>query len=310
MDCQNLARYIKTELQTNGFSIFSISGIQKFELEKKNYKKWLDKGFHGKMKYLENHLDIRFQPELIFEGTQTIITVLLNYYPQKKLPFNDNYRIAKYAYGKDYHTVIKNKLNNIAEEAIKKYGHFNYRSFTDSAPLPDRHLAQKSGLGWIGKNTLLMNKEMGSFFFIGHLFLDIKLPEDQKEIHEDLCLNCDKCLKACPTKALYEPYKMNAVKCLSYQTIENKDSHKDVDSNQFRGYIYGCDICQDVCPFNKNPTPTSINEFLPNIELHSMSKQKWIDLKPMKFGELFKGSAVKRAGYKGIMQNISWIRDL
>jgi epoxyqueuosine reductase len=307
MDSRKLAIFLKEELTKEGFFEFRINKIPNLLTEKKGFEQWLVKGFHGKMSYLEKNLDLRFQPETIMEGTQTIITVLLSYFPAEKLPFTNNYRIAKYAYGKDYHDVIKSKLNRVAEEAVVKFGDFQFRSFTDSAPIPDRHLAQKSGLGWIGKNTLLINKNRGSFFFIGHLFLDIKLPEDEIIIQEDLCLDCNKCLKACPTQALYAPYKMDATKCLSYQTIENKSAEKDIPPQKFRGYIYGCDICQDVCPFNSKPISHSTNEFKPHPELFEMTKEKWQHMEPMQFGEIFRGSAVKRAGYKGIKQNINWI---
>lgn len=309
MNRLEMANFFKEKLNKEGFFSSVIYKAPDLTIEKSNFEEWISQGFHGKMKYLENHLDIRFQPELILEDTKTIITVLLNYYPKQKISFNDNYRIAKYAYGKDYHHVIKEKLNKVAEEAKLNFGEFNYRSFTDSAPLPDRHLSQKSGLGWIGKNTLLINKEMGSFFFIGHLFLDIELPTGTINIQQDLCKDCDKCLKACPTNALFEPYKMDATKCLSYQTIENKDAQKDIPPKNFRGYIYGCDICQDVCPFNKNPIPHQIEEFDPHPKLLSMNKDKWKELQPMEFGEIFRGSAVKRAGYKGLMQNINWLKS-
>lgn len=308
MNRQEMASFFKEEIKKQGFFESSIYHVPNLQHEKNNFEQWIAHGYHGKMKYLENHLDIRFQPHLILEGTKTIITVLLNYYPKKKIPFSDNFRIAKYAYGKDYHDIIKSKLNTIAETAKVRFGHFNHRAFTDSAPLPDRHLAQKSGLGWIGKNTLLINKKIGSFFFIGHLFLDIELTYDSFNHKEDLCKDCDKCLKACPTNALYAPYRMDATKCLSYQTIENKDAIKDISPQKFRSYIYGCDVCQDVCPFNKASIPHSTVEFEPHPDLLNMNKQKWLDLKPMEFGEMFRGSAVKRAGYKGLKQNIDWIQ--
>jgi len=309
MNRQKLAAFLKEELEKEGFSEWRIHDIPQLEKEKSYYISWLEKGFHGKMKYLENHQEIRFQPDLIMEGTQSIITVLMNYYPQKKLSFTNNYRIAKYAYGKDYHYIINDKLSSVAEKAIQIFGHFNFRSFTDSAPLPDRNLAEKSGLGWIGKNTLLLNKNLGSFFFIGHLFLDIKLDNDPFDIQEDLCKDCDKCLKACPTNALYDAYKMDATKCISYQTIENKDAQKDIPPQKFRGYIYGCDICQDVCPFNKNPISHKIEELNSHPNLIKMNKHKWENLRAMEFGEMFRNSAVKRAGYKGLMQNINWIKS-
>jgi epoxyqueuosine reductase len=308
MDRQALATFFKVELKNQGFFESRIHDIPNLEKEKTHFVEWLKKDYHGKMKYLENHLELRFQPELILEGTQSIITVLLNYYPQKKINFSNNYRIAKYAYGKDYHDIIKSKLKQTAEKAISLFGSFNYRAFTDSAPLPDRHLAEKSGLGWIGKNTLLINKNHGSFFFIGHIFLDVKLDYEPFTIQEDLCKDCNKCLKACPTQALFEPYKMNASKCLSYQTIENKSAQKDIPPPKFRSYIYGCDICQDVCPYNKRAIGHNIEEFNPHPKLLEMTKEKWHQLQPMEFGEIFRGSAVKRAGYKGLMQNINWIR--
>lgn len=304
----SISDFLKKEIQDAGFLEFSINKAHALPEDLKlKFQQWIQKDYHGKMKFLENHVDMRFNPDLLMPGVKTIITVLLNYYPHEKISIKDNYRIAKYAYGKDYHFVIKDKLNAIAEKCQEEYGSFNYRSFTDSAPIPDRLWAQLGGLGWIGKNTLLINKEYGSFFFIGHLFIDKEIADSNPSIQEDLCLDCDKCLKACPTQALFSPYQMDATKCLSYQTIENKDPIKDLPPKKFRNFIYGCDICQDVCPFNKAPLPHQMEAFKPHPDLFQMTKTKWENLEAMQFGELFRGSAAKRAGFKGFTQNIKWL---
>ncbi len=302
------SKYIKQTCLEEGFLDCSISNAKELKSEKKDFEQWISKGYHGKMKFLENNMDMRFNPELLMPETKSILTVLLNYYPQKTMSVKDNYRIAKYAYGQDYHYIVKEKLKNVAQKCEDKFGKFQYRAFTDSAPIPDRIWAKKGGLGWIGKNTLLINKQYGSFFVIGHLFLDKELSEDHN-LQEDLCLDCTKCIDACPTNALYDAYKMDAQKCLSYQSIENKSASKDIDPKQFRNWIFGCDICQDVCPFNKKPLPTSTKSFQAHPQLYKLRKKDWDELKPMDFGEIFRGTAVKRAGYKGLSQNISWIKD-
>lgn len=302
----SFSEFIIQECLKAGFLECSINKANPIEEEKSHYLAWINNGYHGKMRYMENHLEMRFNPQLLMPGVKSIITVLLNYYPHEKMPLKDNYRIAKYAYGKDYHDIIKDKLKVVAERCIEKFGNFNYRAFTDSAPIPDRIWAKKGGLGWIGKNTLLINKNHGSFFFIGHLFIDKDL-ELLTKFQEDLCLDCDKCLKACPTQALITPYQMDATKCLSYQTIENKSAEKDISPEKFRNSVYGCDICQDVCPFNKEAKPHQTKEFDPHPDLLKLNKEDWQNLKPMHFGEIFRGSAVKRAGYKGLLQNINWI---
>jgi len=303
----SLSEYIKQECLQQGFFDCSISTASALSHEKESYTKWIAEGKHGKMSYLAKHTEMRFDPRLLMPGTKSIVSVLLNYYPQEKMPFSNNYRIAKYAYGQDYHQIVKDKLNRVAEACITQYGSFKYRAFTDSAPILDRVWAQKGGLGWIGKNTLLINKTQGSFFIIGHLFMDKELIADQR-FQEDLCLDCDKCISACPTRAL-EPYTLDARKCLSYQTIENKSPEKDIAPRDFRNWIFGCDICQDVCPFNSNPEPHSTPEFHPHPQLFQLKKADWQALQPMVFGEIFRGTAVKRTGYKGLMQNINWIEE-
>lgn len=303
------SQFIIEEAQKLGFLECSIQKAQKITEGKETYTDWLEKGYHGKMQYLENNLDMRFNPEELMPGTKTIVTVLLNYFPEKKMPISGNFRISKYAYGQDYHHIIKNKLRVLAEKCKTQFGEFNYRAFTDSAPILDRRWAQKAGLGWIGKNTLLINKKHGSFFFIGQLFIDMELSSVVKPIQEDLCLNCDRCLKACPTNALFAPYQMDATKCISYQTIENKSPQKDISPNEFRNWVYGCDICQDACPFNKQSIPHQTEELKPHPLLFKLRKEDWKSLEPMTFGEIFRGSAVKRIGFQRFKENISYIQQ-
>lgn len=301
-----LTAYLKESCINEGFLDCSISKAEELLDEKIEFKKWLAKAYHGKMKFLENNMDMRFNPALLMPGTKSIVSVLLNYFPQRKMPIQNNYRIAKYAYGKDYHYIVKEKLNNVAQKCQEQFGDFNYRAFTDSAPIPDKIWAKKGGLGWIGKNTILINKDHGSFFVIGHLFIDIELDSTQQH-QADLCLDCNKCIKACPTNALHTAYQIDATKCLSYQSIENKCAEKDIAPNKFRNWIFGCDICQDVCPFNKNPEPTKEDGFEAHPKLFDLRKTDWENLKPMDFGELFRDTSVKRAGYKRITETIDWI---
>ncbi len=303
-----LSEYFENECYKAGFAGFTINKAEPLEGHLEYLQEWLSHGYHGKMGYLAKNTAIRYNPTLLMPEVKSIITVLLNYYPSQKMSIDDNYRIAKYAYGKDYHDIVKEKLNKIAQGAFEKYGDFNFRSFCDSAPIADRVWAQKGGLGWIGKNTLLINKDLGSFFFIGHLFIDRELPTWQST-QPDLCLDCDKCLKACPTQAFFAPYQMNASKCLSYQTIENKSDIKDIEPKKFRNWIFGCDICQDVCPYNKISTPHIIEELNPHQSLFAMKKADWEQLTPEAFQQIFNKSAVKRAGYKGLTQNINWVKQ-
>ena len=250
---------------------FHACGISKADLLAEDaflLEKWLAQNHEGEMAYMRNHIEKRTDPRLLVENAKSVISVLLNYYPEKPLQTEDQYKISKYAYGTDYHFVLKDKLTELLSFIEEICGKRTARIFVDSAPVLDKRWAQKSGLGWIGKNTCLITKEQGSFFFIGEIIIDLELDAD-KPI-EDYCGSCTKCLNACPTNALVAPYRLDARKCISYLTIENKEEIPDRFKNSFNNWIYGCDICQDVCPWNKKAITTLIPEFKPSIELSQM----------------------------------------
>ncbi|PKP31316.1 MAG: tRNA epoxyqueuosine(34) reductase QueG [Bacteroidetes bacterium HGW-Bacteroidetes-17] len=270
-------------------------------------KKWLDQDHEGEMAYMRNHFEKRTDPRLLVENAKSVISVLLNYFPEKQLHTEDQYKISKYAYGIDYHFVLKDKLSELLSFIEELCGKRTSRIFVDSAPVLDKRWAQKSGLGWIGKNTCLITKEQGSFFFIGEIIIDLDLDAD--EPIEDYCGSCTKCLNACPTNALVAPYRLDARKCISYLTIENKDEIPDRYKNSFNKWIYGCDICQDVCPWNKKAIPTLIPEFKPSDDLTQMKNEDWQNLEKGKFNNLFKNSAVLRTKFAGLKRNIKFVSD-
>ncbi len=306
---QALASFLKQTCLEVGFADCGISRAHEVDLlHQRAYNEWIEKGHHGKMEYLARNEHLRFNPAKLMPGTKSILTVILNYFPEKQMKVAKNYRIAKYAYGQDYHTVIKQMLETVVQRAKDKFGEFEYRAFTDSAPIPDLYWAQEAGLGNRGKNSLLIHPRFGSFIFVGHIFLSADLPPDGGR-RQDICVDCNRCIRACPTQALYAPGKIDAQKCISYQTIENKSAVKDVQPSAFKNWIYGCDICQDACPYNKNIEPHRIAALQAKPRLFELNKEAWEHMTPMEFGELFRGSAVKRAGYKGIKQNIAWLQS-
>lgn len=303
-----LASFLKTTALELGFADSGLWQVQEVDKSHQQaYQQWLDKGHHAQMAYMERNQALRFNPERLMPGAKSVLTVLLNYYPAQKMPRRHNYRLSKYAYGQDYHHVIKNKLQVLAQKAIERFGTFDYRAFTDSAPIPDAYWAQKVGLGKRGKNTLLIHRQHGSFVFIGHLFMSVELPPDKPAAAQDICKDCDRCLRACPSQALYAPGMLDANRCISYQTIENKSDIKGLAPDSFHHWIYGCDICQDVCPYNANLSPHTHAELQAKPQLMSLDKQAWQQMSPMAFGELFRGSAVKRVGYQGLRRNMAWV---
>jgi len=270
---------------------------------------WLQQGFQANMSYLERNREKRYDPRLLVEGTATVITVLQNYFPSEKLTEENNYKIAKYAYGKDYHKLIRKKLEKLLNFIENHTGKLEgARAFTDSAPVLDRAWAQKSGLGFIGKNTCLIHPRKGSFFFIGHLLIPIALEPSANEI-TDYCGTCRRCLDACPTGALVEAHRLDARKCISYLTIEHKGELPEALKQQFEGWIFGCDICQDVCPWNRFARPHNEPGFLLSEQLKKMQKPDWEKLDENTFNELFAGSAVKRAAFNGLKRNIDFIKN-
>ncbi len=292
-----------------GFSACGICRAEALTQDAVFMEQWLSRHANAGMHYLETNKEKRYDPRLLAEGTQSIVTVLLNYYPKNVMRHDDNYRIAKYAYGKDYHYVIKEKLRQllgfIEDETQCRYP--EARAFTDSAPVLDRAWAVKAGLGFIGKNTNLIMPKGGSFYFIGHLMLPIAIDNDNTVI-ANRCGRCDKCLKACPTQAIESPFNINASKCISYLTIEHKGDFPNIDKNLFNDYILGCDICQDVCPYNKFAIPTEEMLLQPSEQLMKMKKKDWQSLDNASFKILFKGSVAERAGFKGLRRNIDFLK--
>ena len=299
----NHAQIIKQKAQELGFSACGIAQARGLEEERERLKSFLEMNYHGKMGYLANHFEKRLDPRLMVEGAKSIIVVLLNYFPHQMQAGTNLPLISKYAYGKDYHLVIREKLQQLQAFINDEIQPVSGRCFTDSAPVLERSWAVEAGLGWIGKNGLLLNRELGSYFFIGELIIDIDLEYDQPYTKEH-CGSCNQCLSACPTKALEKPYILNAQKCISYLTIELKDSIPEELQPQLMRRAYGCDICQDVCPWNQRPTKHTTPEFTPNNELLQLSKENWLNLSKEQFNAIFKDSAVKRIGYQKLKENI------
>lgn len=302
-----LSNWIVAEAGKLGFDACGIARATALEKESAHVEQWLEEQHEGEMSYLNRNKEKRYDPRLLVEGTRSIVTVLYNYFPKQKLPETDNFKIAKYAYGADYHDVLKRKMRQLLERIENHVGKMQgCRVFVDSAPVLDRAWAVKCGLGFIGKNTSLIHPKKGSFFFIGHLFLPMELTETGHE-STNRCGRCTRCIEACPTGALEAPFRIDARKCISYLTIEHKGSLVGFDPNRFNDWIYGCDICQDVCPYNRFSLPNAEPEFQPSEKLLSMRKEDWKNIDQTVFEALFKHSAVKRAGYEGLKRNIDFI---
>lgn len=299
--------WIIAEAERMGFDACGISCATLLETESAHVEQWLESGREGEMGYLTRNKEKRYDPRLLVEGTKSIITVLYNYFPQQIIGEGDKFKIAKYAYGADYHDVLKNKMRLLLERIEGRTGKMEgTRVFVDSAPVLDRAWAVRCGLGFIGKNTTLIHPKKGSFFFIGHLFLPIELAETS-QMMPNKCGRCTKCIDACPTGALEAPFHIDARKCISYLTIEYKGNLAHLDSKAFNGWMYGCDICQDVCPYNKFSLPNIEPEFQPSEQLLAMHDDDWKNLTKTDFDTLFKHSAVQRAGYEGLKRNINFI---
>lgn len=282
-----------------------ISKADFLEAEAPRLERWLEKNRHGEMAYMENHFDKRLDPRLLVEGAKSVISVLLNYYPEET-QIADTYKISKYAYGQDYHHVIKSKLRQLQEFITDEIGEVNGRAFVDSAPVLDKAWAAKSGLGWIGKHSNLLTQKAGSFYFIAELIVDMDLEYDTPVT--DHCGTCTACVDACPTEAIVDPYVVDGSKCISYFTIELKNEIPNEFHGQFDDWAFGCDICQDVCPWNKFSEPHSEPLFNPNPELLSMSKKDWEDITEDVFRKVFQKSAVKRTKFSGLRRNIKFLK--
>ncbi len=299
-----LSQEIKSKALGCGFDACGISKIEPLVFDAKKYREWIAQGFHADLGYMERNMEKRFDAQLLLHNAQTVISVLLNYFPDKQLPDSQFYKISKYAYNTDYHYVVKDKLNKIIEFIKGKIGKdITIRAFVDSAPVLDKSWAVKAGLGWIGKNSLLINKNLGSFVFVGEIILDIDLIPDSP-LSSEYCGSCTACIDACPTHAIVEPYVVDAHKCISYQTIEVKDDIPEDIASKLGGRIFGCDICQDVCPWNSKAKPHHISEFKLSDSLMLMKKEAWETLEKPDFKKLFKSSPLWRTGFKKIKRNI------
>ncbi|MBQ8956929.1 MAG: tRNA epoxyqueuosine(34) reductase QueG [Bacteroidales bacterium] len=301
------SKWIVDEAERMGFDACGIACATALDEESAHVEQWLEEEREGEMGYLTRNKEKRYDPRLLVEGTKSIVTVLYNYFPQQTVGDGEHCKIAKYAYGNDYHNVLKRKMRQLLERIEAQAGKLEgSRVFVDSAPVLDRAWAVRCGLGFIGKNTTLIHPKKGSFFFIGHLFLPLDLTETS-QIMTNRCGRCTKCLDACPTGALEAPFRIDARKCISYLTIEYKGSLEGHDREQFKGWMYGCDICQDVCPYNRFSLPNREPEFQPSERLLSMREADWKSLDEAGFEALFKPSAVKRTGYEGLKRNIEFI---
>ena len=282
-----------------------VSRAEFLEEEAPRLEKWLNANMHGSMSYMENHFDKRLDPRLLVGGAKSVVSLALNYFPEK-VQLTDSYKISKYAYGEDYHFIIKYKLKELMKFIQSEIGEVEGRVFVDSAPVLDRAWAKKSGLGWIGKNANLINKQSGSFFFLAELIIDLELEPDGPV--KDYCGTCTACIDECPTDAIPQPYVVDGSKCISYLTIELKD---EIIPKEFQGkmedWMFGCDICQDVCPWNRFSKPHQESLLNPNPNLLGLNKQDWEDLTEEVFRDLFKKSAVKRTKFDGLKRNIRFL---
>ena len=300
--------FVKNTIHQHGFSFCGISKSGFLQEEEPRLTQWLKNNFHGKMSYMENHFDKRLDTTKLVEGSKSVISVLYNYYTDKKQNDERAPKISKYAYGEDYHHVIKDKLTAVMDELQNKIGKFDFRVFTDSAPVLDKAWAKKSGLGWIGKNSNLITKKQGSFFFIAEIICDLELEYDGPI--KDYCGTCTACMDECPTEAIVTPYVVDGSKCISYFTIELKDEilPKEI-KGKMDNWMFGCDVCQDVCPWNRFSKKHSEPLFEPKEKLLSMKKNEWQELTAEIFQELFKRSAVKRTKFEGLKRNIRFISE-
>ena len=298
---------IKQEAKRLGFDFCGISKAEFLEEEAPRLEAWLNSNKHGKMEYMENHFDKRLNPTLLVDDAKSVVSLLYNYYPSQTQN-TEAPKISKYAYGKDYHEVIKEKLNEFLHTLKEKIGDVNGRAFIDSAPVLDKAWAKKSGLGWIGKNANLINKQQGSFFFIAELIIDLELVYDGPI--NDYCGTCTRCIDACPTEAIVEPFVVDGSKCISYLTIELKDAIPNEFKDKMDNWAFGCDVCQDVCPWNRFSTPHNETQFINQTGLLNWNANEWHELTEETFQMIFRKSAVKRTKYKGLKRNLEFIKPI
>ncbi len=302
----NHSLLIKQKALELGFAECGISKVRPLEEEREPLQKWLSENMNGNMGYMANHFEKRLDPGKIEEGAKSVVSVLINYFPSQRQTDPDAPVISKYAYGRDYHFVVKEKLDELLTYIKSEISPCSGRAFVDSAPVMERSLAKAAGLGWIGKHSLLINKYFGSYVFIGELIIDLDLSYDSP-FTSDHCGTCTRCIDACPTQAIVADRVVDARKCIAYHTIENKEEAPEPIRSKLENRIFGCDICQDVCPWNKVIVPNQSHDFQPIEGLLEMGKNDWIELKPDTYKRRFSSTAFERAGYKRLMRNISYL---
>ena len=303
---KNYTELIKNEAKRLGFISCGISRAEFLEDEAPRLEKWLKMKMNGEMKYMENYFEKRLDPTKLVDDAKSIISLTYNYYPED-LQNKEAPKVSKYAYGMDYHYVIKEKLNFFLTFIKDKIGDVHGRAFVDSAPILEKAWAAKSGIGWVGKNSNLITKQVGSFYFLAELIVDLDL--DYDTIESDHCGQCTACIDSCPTQAITQPYVVDGSKCISYFTIELKENIPKEFKGKFDDWVFGCDICQDVCPWNKFSKPHKEPLFQSSSELMKMSRDEWNEITEETFNKIFKNSAVKRTGYKGLTRNLNFIKS-
>lgn len=304
---EKLTRLVKEKAKDFGFQSCGISKSEFLEDEAPRLEAWLKNDFHGEMKYMENYFDKRLDPRLLVEGSRSVISLSYNYFPKEDLFKDKLQKISKYAYGEDYHEVIKDILRQMIIELQDEIGEFGFRVFVDSAPVLERAWAKKSGIGWVGKNANIITKQSGSFFFLAEIICDLDLEYDHATT--DHCGTCRKCIEACPTDAIVSDKLIDGSKCISYATIELKDAIPDIFKNNMENWMFGCDICQDVCPWNRFSAPTLEEKFHPNEALQNFTKKEWKEMTQEIFSSVFRKSPVKRTKFAGLKRNLDFLSD-
>lgn len=304
---EKYARLIKSKAKKFGFQSCGISKTGFLEEEAHSLENWLRNDYHGKMSYMENHFDKRLDPTLLVEGSKSVISLSYNYFPAENLSSLESFKISKYAYGEDYHIVIKEILAEMVAELKEEIGDFECRVFTDSAPILERSWARKSGIGWVGKNANLITKQNGSFYFLAEIICDLELQADLAAT--DHCGTCTKCIDACPTDAIVSEKVIDGSKCISYATIELKEEIPESFKNKMQDWMFGCDICQDVCPWNRFSAPHQQEKFKPNQFLQNYQKEDWKEVTQEVFSEIFRKSPVKRTKFAGLQRNIGFLAE-
>ena len=309
-----MAYIVRSDIQENirkkayqlGFQYIGFSKATFLEKEAPRLEHWLNQNYHGKMAYMANYFDLRLDPRKLVDGAETVISLLFNYFPDEKLEESDeDLKISKYAYGTDYHFVLKDRMKQLLDFMQEQIGEINGRVFVDSAPVMDKAWAEKSGLGWIGKNANLITKQSGSFFFIGEIICDVSFQDDGPI--RDYCGTCTRCIDACPTDAIVEPYVVDGSKCISYYTIELKEAIPQEMAGKFKNWVFGCDICQDVCPWNRFSKHHTVPEFALSDEKKAHQKKQWAEITQEVFPKVFKNSPIKRTKWEGFVRNLAFV---